>query len=275
MDSSDYTGVEPRSGLNRCEDIKERTERKTGYLMSREQTDILTNMKEEEEDGERQSVKMEGEDGVRDEGHWKEEKKERDEQREGHVTDLAAQSDKWVKKGVKSEHAQQEEEELSTLVTSCLLKQPRVLIRQLEIVNSSVLVSSPPRPLACERGNGSLIPKGQVMTRKRNSTGHMERPLKLLRYSSENGICAEASLISPVISSWNQNMVSDRTGQTVEMSSQVFGCSQCPFVHTEEVNLHQHIEKVHPEERRRTLSNTVVWLGNLHQENLYCGNRNM
>ncbi|KAJ8355549.1 hypothetical protein SKAU_G00183430 [Synaphobranchus kaupii] len=246
MDRSDFTGVEPRSGLNRCEDIEERTERKTGYLMSREQTEILTNMKEEEEDGERQSVKMEGEDGVRDEGHWKEEEKERDDQREEHVTDQAAQSDKWVKNGVKSEHAQQEEEELSTLVTSCLLKQPRVLIRQLEIVNSSVLLSSPPRPLACERGNGSLIPKGQVMTRKRNSTGLMERPLKLSRYSSENGICAEASLISPVNSSWNQNTGSDHTGQTVEMSSQVFACSQCPFVHTKEVNLHQHIEKCCP-----------------------------
>ncbi|KAJ8355547.1 hypothetical protein SKAU_G00183410 [Synaphobranchus kaupii] len=59
MDSSDYTGVEPRQSFNRCEDIEEKTERKTGYLMSREQKDIQTNM-EEEEDGERKSVKMEG-----------------------------------------------------------------------------------------------------------------------------------------------------------------------------------------------------------------------
>ncbi|KAJ8355553.1 hypothetical protein SKAU_G00183470 [Synaphobranchus kaupii] len=100
------------------------------------------------------------------------------------------------------------------------------------------------------------------MTRKRNSTGHMERPLKLLRYSSENRICAEASFISPVISSWNQNTDSDHTGQSVEMSSQVFRCSQCPFVHTDEVNLHQHIEKVHPEELNTTRgsSKTVSWL---------------
>ncbi|KAJ8355545.1 hypothetical protein SKAU_G00183390 [Synaphobranchus kaupii] len=93
MDSSDYTGVEPRQSFNRCEDIEEKTERKTGYLMSREQKYILTNMKEEEEDGERKSVKMEGDDGVREEaGLLKEEEKERDEQREGHVTDQVAQT---------------------------------------------------------------------------------------------------------------------------------------------------------------------------------------
>ncbi|KAJ8355558.1 hypothetical protein SKAU_G00183520, partial [Synaphobranchus kaupii] len=109
MDSSDYTGVEPRSSLNRCEDMDERTERKTGYLMSREQKDILTNMKEEEEDGERQSVKMERED-VAEEQLWKEEEKERDEQRKGHITDQVAQIDKLVKYGVKSEHGQQEAE---------------------------------------------------------------------------------------------------------------------------------------------------------------------
>ncbi|KAJ8355541.1 hypothetical protein SKAU_G00183350, partial [Synaphobranchus kaupii] len=88
MENSDYTGVEPKSSLNRCEDIEERRERKTGYLMSREQKDILANMKEEEEDWKRQSVKMEGEDGVRDEeGLWKKEEKQSDEEMEGHVTD--------------------------------------------------------------------------------------------------------------------------------------------------------------------------------------------
>ncbi|KAJ8414483.1 hypothetical protein AAFF_G00036850 [Aldrovandia affinis] len=43
------------------------------------------------------------------------------------------------------------------------------------------------------------------------------------------------------------------TGQT-EALSQVFACSQCPFVHTEEVNLHQHSERVHPEEHSGILS---------------------
>ncbi|KAG5847979.1 hypothetical protein ANANG_G00132010 [Anguilla anguilla] len=162
-----------------------------------------------------------------------------------------------VKNGVKSEHGQQEVEALSPLVTSCLLKQPRVLIRRLEIASSSVPVASPPHPVVCTRGqrarslwrrhelsplrgNGSLRLKGQVMTRKRKTIGQLERPLKLLPSSSESGICGEAYLISPVISPRNQN-----TGQAVEMSSQAFACSQCPFVHAQEENLQQHIEKEH------------------------------
>ncbi|KAJ8355577.1 hypothetical protein SKAU_G00183710 [Synaphobranchus kaupii] len=267
MDGSDYTGMETTSISNRCEDIEERRERKTGYLMSREQKAIITNMKEEEEDGERQSVKMEKEDGVRDEEElWKEEE-ETDEQMEGHATDLVAQTDKLLKNGMQSKHGQREGEELSTLVTSCLLKKPRVLIRRLEIANSSLS----PHLVACQRGQGVRSPwrqhvllpvkengslkqkKGQVVTQKRNTIGQFERPPKMLPSSSENGIFAEASLISPVISPRNQNTGSNHTGQTVEVSSQVFACSQCPFVHTEEVNLHQHIEKVHPEELNTTL----------------------
>ncbi|KAJ8355485.1 hypothetical protein SKAU_G00182790 [Synaphobranchus kaupii] len=266
MENSDYTGVEPRSSLNRCEDIEERRERKTGYLMSREQKDILANMKEEEEDGERQSVKMEGEDGVRDEeGLWKDEEKERDDQREGRVSDQVTKIFKCENNEGESEFRQQEGEELSALVTSCLLKQPIVLIHRLEITDILVPVSSPSCPMAYKRdmgarspwrrhelsplrGNGSLRQKkGQPVTRKRKTIGQLERPLNLLPSSSENGICTEASLCSPITPSRNQD-----TGQTVEVSSQVFGCSQCPFIHTEEVNLHQHIEKVHPEERRRT-----------------------
>ncbi|KAJ8366278.1 hypothetical protein AAFF_G00363150, partial [Aldrovandia affinis] len=66
MDSTDYTRVELRSSLNTSENTEDRKERKTGYEMSREGKDILFNMKEEE--GERcVSVKMEREDGVRDE----------------------------------------------------------------------------------------------------------------------------------------------------------------------------------------------------------------
>ncbi|KAJ8355562.1 hypothetical protein SKAU_G00183560 [Synaphobranchus kaupii] len=283
MDSSDYTGMEPTSISNRCEDIDEKRERKSVYLMSRDKKDLLTNMKEEE-DGESQSVKIEREDGVKDEEElWKEEE-ETDEQMEGHAADLVAQTDKLLKNGIKSEHAQREGEELSTLVTSCLLKKPRVLIRRLEISNSSLPVSPPPHLVACQRGqresspwgqhelsplrgNGSLTQKkGQVVTRKRNTISQLERPPKMLPSSSENGICAEASLISPVISPRNQNTGSDHTGvifqmsegvhnagQSVEVPCQVFACSQCPFVHTEEVNLHQHIEKVHPEEVNTTL----------------------
>ncbi|XP_035279838.1 zinc finger protein 709-like isoform X3 [Anguilla anguilla] len=266
IDSSNFDGVEPRTSVNRCEDMEESTERKTGNLMSREQRDVLTNMKEEEDDLERQSVNTVREDGVGDEeDHWKEEEKERDERTQGHITD------KLVQNRVNSEHGLQEGEELFTLATSCLLKQPRVLIHRLEIASSSVPVSSLPHPGADKRdhgvrspwiqhevsplrGNGSLRQKkGQVVTRKRNTVGQLERPLEVLPSSSMDGICAEASFISPVISSQNKNIYSDRTGQAAEVSSQVFACSQCPFVHTEKVNLQQHIEKVHPEELSSTL----------------------
>ncbi|KAJ8355573.1 hypothetical protein SKAU_G00183670 [Synaphobranchus kaupii] len=289
MDCSDYIGMEPTSISNRCEDIDEKRERKTVYLMSREKKDLLTNVKEEEEDGERQSVKMEREDGVRDEEElWKEEE-ETDEQMEGHATDLVSQTDKLLKNHIKSEHALREGEELSTLVTSCLLKKPRVLIRRLEIANSSLPVSSPPHLVACQRGQGARSPwgqhelsplrgngsltqkKGQVGTRKRNTIGQLERPLKMLPSSSENGICAEASLISPFISPRNQNIGSDHTGQTVEVSYQVCACSHCPFVHTEEVNLHQHIEKVHPEELTMTLLSAAMWQVLQQQDMLHYG----
>ncbi|XP_061097000.1 zinc finger protein 883-like [Conger conger] len=241
--SSDYTWVEPGSSLKQSEDVEEK---KTGYLMSPDQTDMLINMKEEEEeeDWERQSVKMEREDGVRDEeGPRREEYKEDDGQKEGYVPNQVIEIYKWEVNEVKSE--QQEGEEQPTLVTSCLLKQPRVLIHSLEMADHLVPGSSPPSPVACKSGQGVTLHESspqteseslsQAVTWKRS--GHLERPL----------ICAEASLISSVISR-NKN-----TGQTVEVSSQIFACSQCPYVHTEEVNLHQHIENVHPEEPSRTV----------------------
>ncbi|XP_061096998.1 zinc finger protein ZFP2-like isoform X2 [Conger conger] len=263
-DSSDYTSVDPVSHLNRWDDIEKRTERTTVYLLCREQKDILANMKVEEEDGERQSVEMERDHVVKDEeGFWKGEEKERDGHGEGRVTNQVAQN--LLKNGVKSEHGQQKGE-LSNLVISCLLKQPRVLIHRLEIANISVSGSSPLRSMACKRdqraaspwrphelsplrGNGSLRQKGQVVTWKRKTVGQLERPLKLLPSSSENGICAETSLISPVISPKNHQ----NTGQTVEVLSQVFACSQCPFVHTDKVNLQWHVEKVHPDQISRTM----------------------
>ncbi|KAJ8372785.1 hypothetical protein AAFF_G00277280 [Aldrovandia affinis] len=48
MESTDYTRVEPRSCLNRSENKEQRIERKTGNGMSREEKDILSNIKEEE-----------------------------------------------------------------------------------------------------------------------------------------------------------------------------------------------------------------------------------
>ncbi|XP_061097519.1 uncharacterized protein LOC133128193 [Conger conger] len=213
LDSSDFTEVEPRSSLNRCDYIEERT---NGYLMSRGQKDILTNMKEEVEDGERQSVKMETVNDVKGEEELsKEEDKKQDEQRDGHITYQVGQTDKLQMNGLKSEHGHQDGEELSTLVTSCLLKQPRVLIHRVEIANCSVSVSSLLPPVASKRGqgvmcpwrcheissrrgSGSLTQNGQVVTWKRKT--QLKKPV-----ASENGICAEASLISPAISPRNKN----------------------------------------------------------------------
>ena len=79
MDSSDYTGVEPRSSLNRCDYIEERAERTNGYFMSREEKDTLNQHEGGGGGGGgEESVKMEGMDDVRD-GFGKEEEKQ------GHV----------------------------------------------------------------------------------------------------------------------------------------------------------------------------------------------
>ena len=87
-------------------------------------------MKEEvEECEESKSVKMEREDDVREaEGLKREQEKAMDEQKGKGVTDLTCQTLKFEKNGVKAEYDQQDME-VSNLVTACLLKQPRVLIR--------------------------------------------------------------------------------------------------------------------------------------------------
>ena len=109
IESIDYTGVVPK--------------------------DRLSNMKEEvEEYEERQSVKMEREDGVKDaEGL----KREQEEGKGKGVTDVTCQTHKCEKNGVKSEYCQQDMEQGSNLVTACLMKQPRVLIRRLKMTGNS------------------------------------------------------------------------------------------------------------------------------------------
>ncbi|XP_018541063.2 uncharacterized protein LOC108889185 [Lates calcarifer] len=41
-------------------------------------------------------------------------------------------------------------------------------------------------------------------------------------------------------------------GTTVEMSTQVFACSECPFFHMQESYLLQHIEHSHPEHHKKS-----------------------
>ncbi|KAG5849748.1 hypothetical protein ANANG_G00075010 [Anguilla anguilla] len=176
MDSTDYAGVGSRSSLIKSEDTEESVERKIGYGMSREEELILSNIKEEEEEGgERQSEEVKREDGVKDEEVMGFESKERE-----WDGDEMEQSDRILNSQEDGlpDCKKQEEEGLSPPATSCLLKQPRV-----------------PSP-------GSL-----VMSSSKNNSGE----------------------------------------------SEVFACSQCPFIHMEEAKLHQHIEKVHPEEHSRIL----------------------
>ncbi|XP_064190420.1 zinc finger protein 501-like isoform X2 [Anguilla rostrata] len=173
MDSTYYRVVGFRSSLIKSEEVEESIERKNGYGMSREEELILSNIKEEkEEGGERQSEGMKREDGVKDEEVMGFESKERE-----WDGDEMEQSDRAQREYGLPDCKKREEEGLSPPVTSCLLKQPRV-----------------PSP-------GSSI------------------------ISSSQG--------------------------TAE--SEVFSCSQCPFIHMEEAKLHQHIEKVHPEEHSRIL----------------------
>ncbi|KAJ8397483.1 hypothetical protein AAFF_G00437590, partial [Aldrovandia affinis] len=130
MDSTDNTGVELRSSLIKSEDIEESIERKNGYGMSRNEKRIFSNIKEEEEEcGERHSEEVKREDGVKDEKvegfEWKQEKRG-DKQRERHEMEQSLQTDNGLKIEEQSDYKQQEEKGLSSLVTSCLLKQTRV-----------------------------------------------------------------------------------------------------------------------------------------------------
>ncbi|KAG9331990.1 hypothetical protein JZ751_016266, partial [Albula glossodonta] len=100
INSIDYTGVCLKSSPDRSGNIEES---KNGYGMSREEKDILSNIKEEDEGEERQSVMMEMEDGVRDEERlWREQEKERDDQRDN-VTDQITQTDTAPKNEAKTE----------------------------------------------------------------------------------------------------------------------------------------------------------------------------
>ncbi|KAJ8277155.1 hypothetical protein GJAV_G00072040 [Gymnothorax javanicus] len=68
MDSSDYAELESGYSLIKSEDIEESIEEKNGYGMSREEELMISNIKEEEEEGgERQSEEVLREDGVKTE----------------------------------------------------------------------------------------------------------------------------------------------------------------------------------------------------------------
>ncbi|XP_036387895.1 uncharacterized protein LOC118779767 isoform X2 [Megalops cyprinoides] len=202
LDSRDYTRVEVASSLNRSEDMEEMTKRKTGYGMSREEIDVLSSIKEEEEEGtERQSKVMKREGGVSDEEDkelWSEKGKERDEQMERDHTDHTTQTERELKNEENQDCKYWEEKVLPPQVTSCLLTD-----------------RSPPCPVDINRDQGVRYPcrqdelspivqerswrlKGQVVTCKREVMSYLDNPLT---DASEKDICAEPFLGSSVISS--------------------------------------------------------------------------
>ncbi|KAI1893667.1 hypothetical protein AGOR_G00126060 [Albula goreensis] len=254
MERRDCSEVKPISCLERSEDTVEGIKWKTGYRMSREEQDILANMKKEvdEEGWERQSVKVEEDDDIKEEeGTWTEQKRDRDELSEVKTTNQVLKSGGKIEG--KRECGQKKGDDLSFLLNSLLLKQPRVLIHRLEIADISYTLSLPSHSISSKRNQGmssslrkhepSTVRSRRSLKQKRKKASQLERQHVAL---SENRMSAEASHSCPVIFSRNQN-----TGQTLEMLPQVFTCSQCPFVHKEEVNLHQHIDKVHVEECSR------------------------
>ncbi|KAI1888746.1 hypothetical protein AGOR_G00171900 [Albula goreensis] len=116
MASTEYTGVELRSGVIKSEDAEQSVERKP----------ILSNIKEEgDESGERQSEEVKREDGVKDEEmdgyEWKKEK-ERDEQRETNVLEQMPQTDKVLKMEEITQCKHQEEQGLTSVCTLPELK---------------------------------------------------------------------------------------------------------------------------------------------------------
>ncbi|KAJ8251691.1 hypothetical protein GJAV_G00224070 [Gymnothorax javanicus] len=158
MDSSVHTGVETSSSLNGCKDLEER---ETRHSICGEQNMLIT-VKEEKEDWEGLSVKIETEDCVKDEEvFWKEEENERDEMKEGIIADHS-----FVKDEIKLEFGQHEEEaEPSMFLTACA---PHEL---------SPLVS-----------DGFLKQENRVGTSEMRTDVQTEVPLSLLPSSSENGM---------------------------------------------------------------------------------------
>ncbi|KAG5851251.1 hypothetical protein ANANG_G00091090 [Anguilla anguilla] len=233
--------------------MEEKMERKTAYW--REEEDIVSCIKKEEVGWEGQSEEMKREDGVRDEirAVWREQEEEEREQRMRAESPQTGDIDRVLKNGGKLDCVKQEEEGMSHCVTSYVFKQPRLLNHLIEMTDIGVF--SPSEPVASNgdqvvnspwrqdmvspmKEEWSLRQKGKVMTWKRKMTGNFESPLKQLSDSSEKEVYAEPSFGSPVITPRKGS-----TGQAGEVKPPVFACSQCPFVHTDEVNLHQHFEK--------------------------------
>ncbi|KAJ8403256.1 hypothetical protein AAFF_G00354730, partial [Aldrovandia affinis] len=183
--------------------------------MSVEESYILSNIKEEDEEGwERQNEEMKREDGVRDEevkGRWMEQEKERDEQRIRDGTYQTPETSIGLKNVGQLHCVKQEAEDLSPYVTSCLVKQPGVLNHQIEITEIGVPLS-PDQPVDSNRDQEVISPwkcdvilpvkeertlwhKGKAMTQK--MIGILKSPLP---DSSQKRMFSEPSRGCPVTS---------------------------------------------------------------------------
>ncbi|KAJ8271054.1 hypothetical protein GJAV_G00122240 [Gymnothorax javanicus] len=219
--------------------------------MTTEEKYRMDNLKIEEEDEEveeieeKQTVKIEQEEHTGENmGFRIKEEEVIDEYEETGGTDQNFPTYRCEGKGVESEFSRLERElSLSSLVIECLLRQPRVLIKQLNMTGFSVTVSPSPCSMANTEDQGVRSPlgPGKFVSCKRKKTGQIERTQTRLPASFKNGICSNASRNPLESSFWSQSK-----GETIEASSPVFVCSLCSFVHADEVNFLQHIEKAHP-----------------------------
>ncbi|KAJ8271053.1 hypothetical protein GJAV_G00122230 [Gymnothorax javanicus] len=243
--------------------VKGRMYNNTVYGLTTEEKDRLYNLKNEndkeeeesdeevEEREERQIVKIEWEDDAGDDVRFMTElEKVMDEEEGTSGTDLTFPMYRCEGKGGESEYSQQGGE-LSSLVTECLLRQPRVSIDRLKLTDASVTVSPSLCSMAITEDQGLRSPSdfGQFMSCKRTKTSQVDKIPIQLSASSKYGISINASCDPPAVSQWDQS-----TGEFIEASSPVLVCSLCSFVHTDEVNLRQHIQKVHPEDHGGALT---------------------
>ncbi|KAJ8277156.1 hypothetical protein GJAV_G00072050 [Gymnothorax javanicus] len=219
MDSTNYSEVESGSSFIKSEDMEESIDEENVYRMSREDELILSNMKEEEEDGERQIEDVWREDRVKNEEicnfEWGQEEL-------GEQFLKSNQTERWL-----SEEGIPEEEESSlSPATSRLLKQARVpspgspALSSIKGTDSS---SSNAGDDICTSGAGSgddvttdheteAVQENQrkcTTKRRRNPDGWKKNVRKMKRASG-------------------QSYKSDTTGQRVaEKTVNVCDCSKC------------------------------------------------
>ncbi|KAJ8277158.1 hypothetical protein GJAV_G00072070 [Gymnothorax javanicus] len=232
MDSIDNKETVLGCFMIKSEDTEESVEEKNGYKLSKEEELMLTNIKEEEEGGERWSEEVKRE--------WEQEK-EGDE-----ILSKSKGSEGWlIEEGVPVGEIWKEEGS-SPLGASCLLKQPGMAL-QGSPVKSSI------------KGESEVVISSQC------PYFHME-DLKLHQYSEKVQPVEDKTImgfegtgaVKPLPPSRaHQHPTLPRTVATPAQpqtgQSEVFSSSQCPFPLTEEIKLHQHIENVYPEKHKRIL----------------------